>query len=329
MEISVIIPVRNEEENVEELYTQISDSLEGMKIKNYEIIFIDDGSTDDTFNVLSALHANTGNVKVIKFGRNLGKSAALSTGFRHANGDIVITMDGDLQDRPEEIPKFIEKINDGYDVVVGWRFHRKDPILKIITSKIFNKLTSLLTGLQIHDFNCGFKAFRKEVVKNIDIYGELHRYIPAIAHWKGYHVGEIKVKHLPRVRGKSKYGVFRIAKGFLDLITISFLMSFGTRPLHIFGSLGLITFLSGIFICSYLTFLWMLGMSIGDRPLLILGVLLIISGIQFISTGLIGEMIVGALHKYDESCEKEVSEAKLIYSIVSDLKNRKRNKIKK
>lgn len=302
MKISVIIPVRNEEENVEELYTRISDLLKVTKY-HHEIIFIDDGSTDNTFNILNELHENDEDVKVIKFRRNFGKSAALSTGFRHANGDIVITMDGDLQDCPEEIPKFIETMGDGYDVIVGWRFHRKDPILKIITSKIFNKLTSLLTGVQVHDFNCGFKAFRKEVVKNIDIHGELHRYIPAIAHWKGYRVSEIKVKHLPRVRGKSKYGIFRIMRGFLDLITTKFLMTYGNRPLHIFGSIGLLTFLLGFVICLYLTFLWMLGMSIGDRPLLMLGVLLIMSGIQLISIGLIGEMIVSThqKHEYDKS----------------------------
>ena len=308
MEISVIIPIRNEEENIKELYARISDSLK--VIKDHEIIFIDDGSTDGTFNNLNELHENSKDVKVIKFRTNFGKSAALSTGFRHASGDIVITMDGDLQDCPEEIPKFIEKMGDGYDVLVGWRFNRKDPVLKIITSKIFNELTSLLTGVKIHDFNCGFKAFRKEVVKNMDIYGELHRYIPAIAHGKGYRVGEIKVKHLPRVRGKSKYGVFRIVRGFLDLITTSFLMTYGSRPLHIFGSIGLLIFLSGTFICSYLSFLWMRGTSIGDRPLLMLGVLLIISGIQFISIGLIGEMLVSTPQKHDESYVEKILERK-------------------
>lgn len=295
--ISVVIPVYNEDDNVLELYKKIK-SIMSAQNKAYEIIFIDDGSNDNTFQDLSAIHENDDRVKILRFRNNFGKAAALSKGFEYAKGNIVITMDGDLQDDPEEIPNFLDKINEGYDLVSGWKYDRKDPITKTIPSKIFNILTRKITGVHIHDFNCGFKAYRSDVTKSIRIYGELHRYIPVIAFWKGYRVGEIKVKHHARRHGKSKYGSRRLLKGFLDLITIKFLSGFSARPLHFFGTFGFLFFVSGFIICLYLTIMHVLFIfegvpewEIRMRPLLLMGTLLIISGIQLISVGLIGEMI--------------------------------------
>ncbi len=235
--LSVVIPVLNEGINIPELYSNLKKVLDNLNL-GYEIFFIDDGSTDNTYNIIDELHKKDEYVKLIQFRKNFGKARALSMGFKHAKGDIVITMDGDLQDDPEEIPNFINKINEGYDVVVGWRFWRKDRITKKLISKIFNKLTESLTEIGIHDFNCGFKAYRKEVTKNIEIYGELHRYTPVLANWKGFRIGEIKVKHHARKHGKLKYGSSRLVKGFLDLLTVKFLMSFTKKPLHLFGTLG-------------------------------------------------------------------------------------------
>jgi glycosyltransferase involved in cell wall biosynthesis len=301
-----VIPVYTEEKNVEELHEKLIKVLSSLK-KKYEIIFVDDGSTDNTFENLLRIHEKDEHVKVIKFRKNFGKATALSVGFNHANGDIVITMDGDLQDDPEEIPNFINKINEDYDLVVGWKFQRKDPITKTLPSKIFNTLTMHLTKVKIHDFNCGFKAYRKEVTENIEIYGELHRYIPALAYWKGYRIAEIKVKHHARKHGKSKYGGSRLVKGFLDLLTVKFLISFTKKPLHLFGTIGLLFLSFGFVIDLYLMILHILFLfggpvewEIRDRPLLLLGILLIVSGIQFISFGLIGEMIASKNQKEDE-----------------------------
>ena len=238
------------------------------------------------------------NVRLIQFQRNFGKAAALSCGFKESKGDMIITMDGDLQDDPKEIPRFIEKLKD-YDVVSGWKFKRHDPITKTIPSKFFNWLTKQITGVNIHDSNCGFKAYRKCVVENLDIYGELHRYIPALAHRKGYSIGEIKVEHHARKHGKSKYGVGRLLKGFLDLITVEFLINYTKRPLHFFGSIGIISSGFGLLICIYLVNLWVQSVRIGDRPLLMLGILLIIMGVQFIAIGLMGELMV-SLNKIDD-----------------------------
>lgn len=304
--LSILIPVLNEKENILELYSKLKSVLNNLNL-GYEILFIDDGSTDNSSIILEELHNKDEHVKVIQFRKNFGKATALSAGFKHAKGDIVITMDGDLQDDPEEIPNFINKINEGYDLVVGWKFQRKDPITKTLPSKIFNKLTASLTKVNIHDFNCGFKAYRKEVTKNIDIYGELHRYIPALAYWKGYRIGEIKVKHHARKHGKSKYGSSRLVKGFLDLLTVKFLMSFTKKPLHLFGTIGLLFLSFGFMTELYLMILHILfllggpmGWEIRDRPLLLLGILLMVSGIQLISVGLIGEMIASKNQKDEE-----------------------------
>lgn len=290
--LSVIVPVYNEEKNVIELYEQLNQVLQSLN-KKYEIIFIDDGSMDNTVNNIKEIKDE--NVKLIQFQRNFGKAEALSCGFSNAKGDIIITMDGDLQDNPKEIPRFIEELKK-YDMVSGWKFKRYDPLSKKIPSKLFNWLTTLLTGMKIHDFNCGYKAYKRNVVDNMNLYGELHRYIPALAHWNGYTVGEIKVEHKARIHGQSKYGIGRIQKGLLDLITVKFLMTYSERPLHIFGGIGLLLSGFGIVIDIYLLILWINGIKIGDRPLLMLGVLLVVLGIQFISLGLVGELMTNARH---------------------------------
>jgi glycosyltransferase involved in cell wall biosynthesis len=231
-------------------------------------------------------------VKGIRFRRNFGKSSALSAGFKKAVGDIVITMDADLQDDPTEIPRFIEMINKGYDVISGWKKVRYDPLSKTLPSRFFNRITAWATGVDIHDFNCGFKAYRKEVVKSIEIYGELHRYIPALAYGKGFTVGEIVVTHHPRKYGRSKYGWERLFKGLLDLFTVVFLTRFFKRPMHIFGGTGAVMFVLGFIINLYLVIhKFLTDTPIGNRPLLTLGVLCMILGIQSLSLGLLGEMI--------------------------------------
>jgi glycosyltransferase involved in cell wall biosynthesis len=286
--ISVVIPVYNEERNIFELYDRLNAVMSTLGT-TYEILFIDDGSTDGTLERINRI--KDGRVRAISFQRNFGKAAALSCGFSNVRGEVVITMDGDLQDDPKEVPKFLEALK-SYYVISGWKFRRQDPLSKTIPSRVFNWLTRLLTGVNIHDFNCGLKAFRRDAIKDINLYGELHRYIPVLAHWKGYTVGEIKVEHHQRAHGRSKYGYNRLFKGFLDLITIIFLTSYLRRPLHLFGSTGFAFIASGVAICLYLSSLWLGGARIGDRPLLTLGILLMTIGVQFIAVGLIGELIV-------------------------------------
>jgi len=304
--ISFVIPVYNEEESIDELYNRI---ILITKKENYisEFIFIDDGSSDNSANTIKNLHLINKDVHLIAFRKNFGKAAALQAGFRNCSGDIIITMDADLQDDPQEIPNFVSKIYEGYDLVSGWKYNRLDPMEKRLPSKLFNKVTSLLSGVKLHDFNCGFKAYRKEVVKNIDVYGEMHRYIPVLAYRKGFKITEIKVNHNKREFGKSKYGFERYLRGLFDSVTVSFLSKYYDRPMYFFGRIGLGSFLIGFLICLLLTVEWFLGYTIGSRPLLILGVLLIILGIQFISIGLIGDMLVDATYskRYDESHIKE------------------------
>ncbi len=299
-ELSVIIPLFNEEKSLSSLCKELKSALKSFG-KSYEIIFVDDGSKDNSWSVLEKLHAHDEDIKGIQFRKNSGKAAALSAGFKYARGKVIITMDADLQDDSGEIPKFIKKLDEGYDLVSGWRFKRQDPISKTLPSKIFNYLTSMLTGLSIHDFNCGFKAYRKEVVKDIELYGELHRYIPVLAHWKGYEIGEIKVRHHPRAHGKSKYGMVRLFRGFTDLLTVMFLTRYMKKPLHLFGAIGLLLFLLGLIVNIYFVVLWALGRGGWVRPLLLLGVLLMLIGFQIVSTGLIGEIIVSTRGKTDES----------------------------
>ena len=290
MDLSVIIPLYNEEGSINDLYDQLFVILEKLKI-TYEIWFIDDGSVDDSLRILKEYQKKDKNIKVISFQNNYGKSAALSKGFQVANGDIIITMDADLQDDPAEIPNLVAKINSGFDLVSGWKKKRFDPLSKRIPSKFFNFITSFITGIKIHDINCGLKAYRKEVIKEIPVYGELHRYIPVLAHWRGYRIGEIVVKHHPRKYGKTKYGVSRFFKGFFDLLAVLFLTRYRQRPLHLFGFLGLLSCFLGFVILLYLTVLWFQGYGIGHRPLFFMGILLVIIGLQSFSLGLIGEMI--------------------------------------
>ena len=292
MDISVVIPVYNEEKNVLVLHDKLSKVLKSLK-KAYEIIFVDDGSTDKTYSNLTKIHKKNKNTKVIQFYRNFGKAAALSAGFEQSKGGIIITMDGDLQDDPKEIPRFIKKINEGYDLVNGWKHKRKDPLTKTLPSKIANFVTSYSTGAKLHDMNCGFKAYRREVTKSIKLYGDMHRYIPALAYSKGYRITEIKVDHHKRKYGSSKYGFVRLFRGLFDFITIKFLNDYIRRPMHFFGMIGGLLFVIGLVILTYLSILRLFyNILIGGRPLLLLGILLLILGFQFLSIGLIGEIFV-------------------------------------
>ena len=289
--VSVVIPLYNEEQSLVELHAAIQ-AVARASGKSFEIRFVDDGSTDGSFSVLKGLHRSDPSVKVIRFRRNFGKSAALSVGFAEAGGDSIVTMDADLQDDPAEIPHLVDMLHDSYDLVSGWKKKRFDPLSKTIPSRFFNFVTAQLTGIPIHDFNCGLKAYRREVVKEINVYGELHRYIPALAHWAGYRVGEKVVQHHARKYGKTKFGISRFFKGFLDLLTILFTTRYIRRPLHLFGVWGIVSFLLGAGIDLYLSVEWMLGQtSLSNRPLFLVGFLLIIIGVQFVSIGLLGEMI--------------------------------------
>ncbi|MBM4161332.1 MAG: glycosyltransferase family 2 protein [Ignavibacteria bacterium] len=289
--LSIVIPLYNEEESLRELYEQIVTVTSGMG-KSFEAIFVDDGSTDGSFGVLQELHKGDRRVKAIRLRRNFGKSAALAAGFQVTRGSYVITMDADLQDDPAEIPGLVEAMGDRYDLISGWKRKRQDPITKTIPSRFFNFVTARMTGIHIHDFNCGLKAYRSGVVKEVSVYGELHRYIPALAHWAGYRVGEKVVNHRPRKYGRTKFGISRFFRGFLDLLTILFTTRYIRRPLHLFGLWGIFSFLIGIAIDGYLSVEWFLGRtSLSNRPLFLLGFLFIIIGIQFVSFGLLGEMI--------------------------------------
>ncbi len=304
--ISIVIPAYNEKDSLRELYEKIRQTVTQHNYK-YEIIIIDDGSTDDSARVLRDLRQRDNRIKVIAFRKNYGKSAALSVGFEQAKGDIIISMDADLQDDPAEIPKLINEINKGKDMVSGWKKKRYDPITKTIPSRFFNFVTSKLTGIPLHDFNCGLKAYKKEVIKEINVYGELHRFIPALAHWQGYSIGEVVVQHHKRKYGKTKFGVGRFWRGFLDLITVLFTTRYMQKPLHFFGSWGLVFFLSGFMIDIYLVYLkFAEGMALSNRPLFLGGILLIIVGIQFISIGLIGEMITKSRESKNEYAIKEI-----------------------
>lgn len=293
LEISVVIPLLNEEESLRELSKLLNDNLTQITGKNWEVIFIDDGSTDNSFNIIKMICQENSNFKSIRFRRNYGKSAALFVGFNKAQGNIIITMDADLQDDPNELKNLVDKINDGFDLVSGWKKKRYDPISKTLPSKFFNWITSKFSGIKLHDFNCGLKAYRKETAKSLNVYGEMHRFLPALAHSDGFKVTEIPVIHHARKHGYSKFGASRFIRGFLDLITVVFLTRFLKRPLHFFGSLGFLSCFIGFSIDLYLTIEWLLNKTyLSERPLVFLGVGLIIVGVQFISMGLLGEMLV-------------------------------------
>lgn len=302
-EVSVVIPLYNEELSLRELYDKLRKALQ-FTGGRYELLFVDDGSTDGSARVLRDIRHRDNRVKLIRFRRNYGKSAALSVGFQHAHGEYIATLDADLQDDPDEVPKLIHELKKGYDLISGWKKKRFDPITKTIPSRFFNFVTSLLTGIRIHDFNCGLKVYRKEVVKEIKVYGELHRYIPVLAHWQGFRIGELVVQHHPRKYGKTKFGMGRFWKGFLDLLTVLFTTRYFRRPLHLFGMWGIVFVIAGIVIDTWLVVEWFMGLTaLSNRPLLIVGVLFIIVGIQFVSIGLLGEMV----SKTGQTSEQEYS----------------------
>ena len=306
MTVSIVVPLYNEEENVELLQQRLQEALGSHKLE-YEIIYVDDGSNDRTLQLLEEIQKQNSNVMVLSLRRNFGQTAAFAAGFDFARGDIIVTMDGDLQNDPADIPRLLETIKD-YDLVSGWRKNRKDPFIsRRLPSQIANWLISRVTGVRLHDYGCSLKAYRRDVIKNLRLYGEMHRFIPAVASWYGVRISEIETTHHPRLRGKSKYGISRTVKVLLDLITVKFLQSFSTKPIQFFGPLGLLFSFAGLGISFYLSVEKLFrGINIGGRPLLLLGVLLIIVGIQFIGMGLLGEMLVRVYHE---------SQKKPIYAI--------------
>jgi glycosyltransferase involved in cell wall biosynthesis len=291
LDVTVLVPVLDEAGTVEELAVRVARALDGLGLA-HEIVFVDDGSRDGTPDRIKAARAIDPRVKLVRLRRNFGKAAALTAGFDIARGRLVITMDGDLQDDPDEIPRFLEALESGpFDLVSGWKTNRRDPLSKTLPSKLFNWVTGRLAQVDLHDFNCGFKAYRREVLEEVPIYGELHRYIPVLASRKGFRIGEIGVLHHPRKSGVSKYGWDRFYKGLLDLLTVLFITRYTRRPLHLFGSFGLLAFGAGFLIDLYLALRWFQGESLSDRPLLIFGVLLMLLGLQVLTTGLLAEMM--------------------------------------
>lgn len=291
--MSVVIPLLNEEESIPELALQLEKELQDITRGRYEVIFVDDGSTDGSFDFIQQLNRRNRRFKCIRFRRNYGKSAALSVGFSRAKGRLVATMDADLQDDPAELKNLLAKLKEGYDLVTGWKQKRKDPISKTLPSKFFNYVTSKTSGIKLHDFNCGLKLYRKEVTDTLQVYGEMHRYLPALAHWEGFKVAELPVVHHARRYGYSKFGLSRFLKGFLDLLTVVFVTRFMKRPLHFFGLFGTLFSMIGFGTNAYLAIEWLLGNTyLTNRPLSQFGFAMIIVGVQLFSMGLIGEMLV-------------------------------------
>lgn len=303
--ISIVIPLYNEEDALRPLYAELKKALKNYST-DYELIFVDDGSSDKSLSIIKEFARTDNKIKYISFRANYGKSAALQMGFKHSTGDAIVTMDADLQDDPTEIQNLLRKLEEGYDLVSGWKKKRYDPFIKRISSRFFNFVTRVLTRIKIHDFNCGLKAYRKDVVHSINVYGELHRYIPVLAKWKGFSVSEIIVKHHPRRYGKTKFGISRFFKGFIDLITVIFTTRYIKRPMHLFGFVGLLAAFAGFAVSLYLTYeKFILGIGINNRPIFFLGILLIIVGIQFFAIGLIGELIVHTNQNEKEYVIKE------------------------
>ena len=289
--LSIVIPLFNEEESVHPLANEIKKVLNPIGMQ-YEVVFVDDGSTDLSLKNVKDICNTDRKFKYVSFRKNYGKSAALQVGFQYVTGDVVVTMDADLQDDPKEIPNLLKKLNEGYDLCSGWKKKRRDPIIKKLSSKFFNFVTKIFSGIKIHDFNCGLKAYRKEVVENLYVHGELHRYMPVLAKWQGFTITEIPVQHHPRRYGKTKFGISRFFKGFIDLITVIFSTRYTKRPLHFFGFFGAMAMILGIIVLGFLSALWIQGHPLSNRPMLFLGMLLIIVGVQFFAVGLLGEMLV-------------------------------------
>lgn len=310
--LSIVIPFYNEVDSLAELYARVSRSADTCvsagQISDWELWLIDDGSTDGSAEIAERFTASDSRVGLVVFRKNRGKAAALQAGFSRASGDVIITMDADLQDDPDEIPRFLEQLEQGYDVVSGWKKQRNDPAEKRIPSRLFNAVTAKGSGVKLHDFNCGFKAYRSEVVRSFTLYGELHRYIPVLAARSGFRITEIVVQHHKREHGTSKYGIERYLRGLFDSMTTLFLLKYFDRPMYFFGRFGLISFLIGFVLCGILTVEWAMGQSIGNRPLLLLGVMLILLGMQFFGTGYLASMIVetNARRNYSEDHIKAV-----------------------
>ena len=301
----MVIPLFNEEESLPELYQGIVQELSSHP-GDLEIIFVDDGSTDGSFSTLKRLQDRDSRIRIIRFRRNFGKSAALAAGFQHARGEVIVTMDADLQDRPHEVGKLLAHLEQGFDLVSGWKIKRRDPWRKRVASRIFNFVTAFLTGVPLHDLNCGLKAYRRDVIREVKVYGEMHRFIPVLASYRGFRIGEVPVDHAPRAYGRSKYGPSRFLGGFFDLLTVIMLTRYNSKPLHIFGILGVVLLLAGFSIEAYLTAGWLQGQWIEDRPLFMLGILLLIMGVQFIFFGLLAEMIAYSARREGDYSVREV-----------------------
>lgn len=296
--LSMVIPVYNEKQNISYLYENLNSVLLGIGRK-YEVILIDDGSMDGTFKELLSIHEQNDNYKIIRFRKNFGQTPAMSAGFDYANGEVIITLDADLQNDPKDIPALLEKIDEGYDVVSGWRINRQDKaISRKLPSKIANWLIARLTGIKIHDYGCTLKAYRSDVVKNIELYGEMHRYIPAVASWMGISVAEVPVHHHSRKFGKSKYGISRTIRVILDIIILKYLLSYSQRPIQIFGLMGLITGLIGCIVTIYLIIMRLFfNVPLSSRPLFTLSIFMIFIGLQLITMGILGELIMRTYHE--------------------------------
>lgn len=314
IDVSVVIPLYNEEENVNELYQELHSVLHHKEF-SYEILFVNDGSSDKTAEIVKGICEQDSNVTAVTFRKNFGQTAAMSAGFDYSRGQIIITMDGDLQNDPADIPKILGYINKGYDVVAGWRYKRKDPFLnRRLPSMIANKVISTITGVHLHDYGCSLKAFKKEVADNINLYGEMHRFIPAIASGMGISIAEVKVNHRPRLHGSSKYGISRTFRVILDLITVKFLLSYSNRPIHIFGLIGMVFFSLGTIIALLLILQRQIyGEPLADRPLFLLAILFLFMGIQFITFGLMAELQIRTYHE---------SQKKPIYYVKEVLKKK-------
>ena len=288
--ISVVVPLYDEEGSIDALYRELVDALETHG-QPFELIFVDDGSTDASLQILTQLHAETTNVVVVHLRRNFGKAAALQAGFLEARGDVVVTIDADLQDDPAEIPHLLAKLDEGFDLVSGWKTRRNDPWTRRLLSRVFNWATAVVSGVRLHDVNCGLKAYRAEVLQGMRLYGELHRFIPVLASYRGFRIAEVAVNHRPRAHGLSRYGLNRYLRGFFDLLSVTFMGRYRHRPLHLFGGVGLLMGLAGFVVLAYLTAIKIGGAGIGHRPLLTLGVLLLVVGVQLVSLGLLSELI--------------------------------------
>jgi len=290
--VSIVVPLFDEEATLSALYDEVRTALDAQEIA-WEIVFVDDGSTDGSYRELVRLHDAVDNVRVVRLRRNFGKAAALAAGVDVAAGDVIVTMDADLQDDPAEIPRLLERLDEGYDLVSGWKCDRQDPLSRRLVSRAYNVATRWATGVRLHDMNCGLKAYRAEVLANVRLYGERHRFVPVLAHHLGYRVGELPVNHRPRANGRSRYGIERYVRSPFDLLTIVFMGRYRHRPLHLFGGFGALLTASGLGILLYLSAIKIGGAGIGGRPLLMLGVLLVVVGIQSLSLGLLGEMLTG------------------------------------